>query len=78
LLSEKQCEDLRLGQETSVVGQGMNISSRIEMSHGDAVAVKSYVQHTFYVSFVNGTGIRLSLGSRTGIVVAQNEHSPNA
>jgi M6 family metalloprotease-like protein len=71
--SEKHCDDWELLEETVVAGQGMNVATKVEMPPDATIVLKEQEVQSFYITIVNGTGLRYSVGAGSGTVVSQNK-----
>ena len=72
--SAEDCESWSLVTETTLVAQGMQKSTRLNLPPDSSVAMKTMQVQSFYVVVVDGTGLRYTHGDGSGAVITEDDH----
>lgn len=72
--SEKKCDHWNFLHEIVVTGQGMNFATKVEMPEHAPILMERHETRSFYITIINGTGLRYSFGEGSGSTTVENEH----
>jgi M6 family metalloprotease-like protein len=72
--SENTCDNWTLIGRMDVEGQGMNVPTKILLESTEDMTMKADERRSFYISIINGTGLRYTPGNGTNNIVVSNDH----